>query len=392
MRRLGGFAIVGLFTLVTGLATAGPAAADDPYDVPDQAVITVQGDGSGHGKGLSQYGAYGAANDGLSGEQILDFYYPGAGRGSRTGPVEVWVSGDDGRHLVVDDRTGLMVRAGTGRLMKAHAIQPKADKWRITPTAEGAKVYFHRGSWRLFQSFRGDPAFYAGGAPLTLRTPDGKVDYRGELRSTTYDGDRITVNVLPMEKYVRGVVPAELSSLWPQQAMRAQAVASRTYAAYEREHAGSRPYDLCDTAACQAYGGASAETATSTDAVTATAKRVLTYQGETAFAQYSASNGGYTVDGGHPYLPAQPDPYEGTSSDYYGWTVTITAKQVENAYNLGNLTYLGIETRDGQGPRGGRVQVVRIKTEGGFDGTVTGDSFRRNFGLSSTLFELTDVS
>jgi SpoIID/LytB domain protein len=62
-----------------------------------------------------------------------------------------------------------------------------------------------------------------------------------------------------MESYLRGVVPAEVSpSLWPQEAMRAQAVAARTYAAYERAHAGSRAYDLCDTAACQAYGGASA--------------------------------------------------------------------------------------------------------------------------------------
>ena len=389
MRNLGGIVLVSLLLLVP----IGPAAADDPYDVPDQAVITVTGDGSGHGKGLSQYGAYGAANDGLNGEQILDFYYPATGRGSRTGPVEVWISGDDGRHLVVDDRKGLMVRAGTGRLMKAHAVQPKADKWRITPTVEGAKVFFHRGSWRLFQNFRGDVAFYAGGAPVTLRTPEGKVDYRGELRSTTYGGDRITVNVLPLEKYVRGVVPAELSSLWPQQAMRAQAVASRTYAAYEREHAGSRPYDLCDTAACQAYGGASAETAKSTEAVTATAKKVLTYEGETAFAQYSASNGGYTVDGGYPYLPAQPDPYEGTSSDYYGWTVTVTAKQVENAYNIDNLTDLQVTVRDGDGPRGGRVVTVFLRNDDtDWQGTVTGDSFRRNLGLRSTLFEITDVS
>jgi SpoIID/LytB domain protein len=388
MRRLGGLVIAGLLTVVP----AAPAVADDPYDVPDQATITVTGDGSGHGKGLSQYGAYGAANDGLDAGQILDFYYPGTERGTRGGAVEVWISRDDGRHLVVEDRTKLMVRAGTGRLMKAHAIQPKADKWRITPTAEGAKVFFHRGTWRLFQSFRGDVAFFAGGAPITLRTPDGPVDYRGELRSTTHDGDRITVNVLPLDRYIRGVVPAELSSLWPQQAMRAQAVASRTYAAYEREHAGARPYDLCDTAACQAYGGASAETAKSDEAVAATAKQVLTFGGETAFAQYSASNGGWTVDGGYPYLPAQQDPYEGASPDYYGWTVTVTSKQIENAYNLGNLTYLGIETRDGQGPRGGRVQVVRIKTEGGFDGTVTGDSFRRNLGLRSTLFEITRVS
>ena len=195
-----------------------------------------------------------------------------------------------------------------------------------------------------------------------------------------------------MEKYVRGVVPAELSSIWPQQAMRAQAVASRTYAAYEREHTGNPDYDLCDTAACQAYGGATAETAKTDKAVGATARRVLTYDGETAFAQYSASNGGWTVDGGRPYLPAQEDPYEGSSTDFYGWSVEVTAADVEKAYNIDNLTSIAIETRDGRGPRGGRVETVRLENaDTEWSGTVTGDSFRRNFGLFSTLFEITSV-
>ncbi len=339
------------------LATAAPAVADAPYPVPDNGTITVEGDGSGHGKGLSQYGAYGAARapHNLDADQILDFYYPGT--------------------------------------EQAHRMEPRAERWRITPTAEGAKVSYHRGRWRTFQNFRGDVGFEAGGAPITLRTPDSRVAYRGALRSTTYDGDRITVNVLPMEKYVRGVLPAELSSIWPQQAMRAQAVASRTYAAYERGHAGMRPYDLCDTAACQAYGGASAETTRTDEAVAATARRVLTYGGETAFAQYSASNGGWTVDGGRPYLPAQEDPYEqNMSPDYYGWTVEVTISDVEDVYNIDNLTSIAIETRDGDGPRGGRVETVRLENaDTEWSGTVTGDSFRRNFGLFSTLFEITAV-
>src|SRR5690242_16721597 len=104
-------AAIGALALLT---VAAPALADDPYAVPDQATITVVGDGSGHGKGLSQYGAYGAARApyNLDGEQILDFYYPGTERGSARSPIEVWISGDDGRFLTVDDRKGLMVRAG----------------------------------------------------------------------------------------------------------------------------------------------------------------------------------------------------------------------------------------------------------------------------------------
>ena len=62
--------------------------------------------------------------------------------------------------------------------------------------------------------------------------------------------------MVPMDAYVRGVVTSEMiASTWPPQALRAQAVASRTYAAYERDHTSRTAYDLCDTAACQVYGG-----------------------------------------------------------------------------------------------------------------------------------------
>lgn len=368
-----------------------PAAADDPYDVPDSATITITGDGSGHGKGLSQYGAYGAANQGLKVGEILDFYYPGTTAGQSGGKVAVWISGDDDKDLVVDDQSGLTLKSlATRTSFKLN--EPRATGWRLQPSGGKTVVAFRTASWHTFKTLRGDAEVAAGGAPIGLRTPDGRVSYRGALRSTHHDGDRVTVNVLPMEKYVRGVVPAELSSIWPQQAMRAQAVASRTYAAYERGHTSNADYDLCDTAACQAYGGASAETDKTDEAVAQTAKRILSYQGSTAFAQYSASNGGYTVDGGKPYLPAQADPYEGTSPDYYGWTVTVSAKQIENAYNLDNLTDLQIQFRDGRGPRGGRVTAVLLRNDDtGWEGTVSGDSFRRNLGLRSTLFTITEV-
>jgi SpoIID/LytB domain protein len=253
-------------------------------------------------------------------------------------------------------------------------------------------VSYRTGSWHRWRVLRGDVEFAAGKAPITLHTPAGSVRYRGALLSTWHEGKRVTVNVLPMEAYLRGVVPAEVAAAsWPQQAMRAQAVAARTYAAYERQHGGNPDYDLCDTAACQAYGGASAEYATSNTAVSKTAGRILTYHGKTAFAQYSASNGGWTVDGGEPYLVARKDPYEGTSPDYYGWTVRISARKIEKAYRIENLSSIAVESRDGNGRRGGRVVTVRLASTTGWTGTVTGDSFRRNFGLASTMFEITSV-
>ena len=385
------------FTLaLAAVLVAVPAHADDPHPVPGTATtVTVEGDGSGHGKGLSQYGAYGAARapHNLKVGEILDFYYPRTRLRDTGGKVRVLVSADDDRDLVVDDRAGLTVRnLASGRSWRLD--HRKATRWRVRPNAAGDQVVSYRTrAWHPVRVIKADAELAAGGRPLTLRTPDGSVRYRGALRSVDHDGERVTVNVVPMEQYLRGVVPAEVAaSSWPQHAMRAQAVAARTYAAYEREHAGNPDYDLCDTAACQAYGGASREHPASDTAVARTARKILTHRGETAFAQYSASNGGWTVDGGRPYLPAKQDRYEGTSSDYYGWTVEIPVGAIEDVYNIDNLTSIAIETRDGNGRRGGRVGTVRLENvDTGWTGTVTGDSFRRNFGLLSTLFAITSV-
>lgn len=382
-------------TTVAAVAAVGPApssaaAADQLWEVPDSATIVIRGDGSGHGKGLSQYGAYGAANRGLTAGEILDFYYPGTGRGETGGRVRVWIRGDDDRDLVVDAVRGLRVR----NLRTGRSWQPRgtgARRWRVRPNRAGDNVVSYRTRrWRTWRVLDGDVELSAGRRPLTLRAPGGAARYRGSLRSVRLPRQRITVNAVPMEHYVRGVVPAEMAASWPQQALRAQAVAARTFAAHERG-AGNTYYDVCDTSACQVYGGVAVEHRAADRAVAATARGILTHEGEIAFAQYSASNGGWTVDGGRPYLPAQQDPYEGGSPDYYDWRRSFTARQVERAFGLGNLTRLGVESRDGHGPRGGRVTSVRIRTAAGFDDTVTGEKFRRNLGLPSGIHEITAV-
>ena len=163
-----------------------------------------------------------------------------------------------------------------------------------------------RGGWQKWTMFPGAAEFSAGNQPVTLRLPEhGSAEYRGALRSV----EKHTVNVLPIDRYVQGVVPREVPAEWPAQAVRAQAVAARTYAAFERETATSY-YDICDTESCQVYGGSRDEHPATDAAVKATAGRVVLYQGQPAFTQFSSSNGGYSSAGSQPYLVAQPDPYE----------------------------------------------------------------------------------
>lgn len=393
-------AALALVVAVPTLVAASPALADAPQPVPDHATITFTGDGYGHGKGMSQWGAQGAARAGLGYQQILGFYYPGTALGDLGGRIKVRVTADDDSDLVVDDRAGLTVRnLSTGRSWKLD--EPGARRWRIRPVATGNEISYRTRSWHTWRTVRADAEFAADGAPVALRTPAGVVAYRGALRSTMYDDGqtvrRVTVNVLSLDGYVRGVVPREvIASTWAPQALRAQAVAARTYAAYERDHTNRTAYDLCDTAACQVYGGYSAEYPTSNDAVAATARQVVTYQGEVAFAQFSASNGGYTVaDAAFPYLKAQPDTYDEQMGQYYGWTTTLSDADIEAQWpKVGNLSSISIDTRDGNDlvpSRGGRVVTMTLSGDGQ-PVTVSGETFRSRFGLRSTLFTISSVA
>jgi SpoIID/LytB domain protein len=386
--------------VVAALAATGvPATAQaaDSWPVTPTATISISGDGYGHGKGLSQWGAQRAAkNWQLSYDQILGFYYPETALGEEGGRIKVRITADDGGTLVVDAQPGLTVRDLTTRQVWK-TDQPDTKRWRIRAVAGGSEIAYRTDRWHFWRTVAGDAQFAAGSSPVALHTAGGVVDYRGALRSTMYDDGktvrRVTVNVVPLDAYVRGVVPREvIASIWEPAAMQAQAVAARSYAAYERDHTSRTAYDLCDTAACQVYGGASAEYYRSDDAVAATARQVVTYGGAVAFTQFSASNGGWTVaDAGFPYLTAQADQYDEWAHAYYDWTASLTDTAIEEQWpTIGNLTSISIDSRDGNGNRGGRVLTMTLTGDAGVVHP-TGEQFRSRFGMKSTMFEITNV-
>ena len=366
-----------------------PAAAEE---VPAAASYTVTGYGYGHGHGLSQYGAQGAANQGLSWKQIIGFYYPGTRLGKARGTIKVLLTADK-KDVVVDARDGLRLTRLTGRkAFNLAKVRPKATRWRIMPRGSRSVVSYRipsRGGWQKWTTFPGAAEFSAGNQPVTLRLPrHGSADYRGALRSV----EKHTVNVLPLDRYVQGVVPREVPAEWPAQAVRAQAVAARTYAAFERETATSY-YDICDTESCQVYGGVADEHPATNAAVKATGGRVVLYQGQPAFTQFSSSNGGYSSAGSQPYLAAQPDPYEASSDNPNDpWTATVTSAQIEKAWPVVSKLVSLSFSRDGLGSHfGGRVTSVTLTGSlGGLPTSVkvSGDDFRSRLGLKSTWLEL----
>lgn len=145
------------------------------------------------------------------------------------------------------------------------------------------------------------------------RTYEGRVEFRA-----TESGNLSVIGVLPIERYLLGVVPSEIGSGAPLEAMKAQAVAARSetvIALRTRKYAGD-DYDICSDVNCQAYSGATKRTADTDAAVAATRGMILTYHGEPAGAYYASNCGGHSEDstsvwpGRHP--GAQPEYWSGT--------------------------------------------------------------------------------
>ena len=350
--------------------------------------VELVGNGYGHGKGLSQYGAQRAASNGVGHRKILSFYYPRTRFGKAGGTIKVLISGDTGNDLVVKDRSGLRVRSlGSNRTWRLRTSA--ARKWRITPADGGARstiAWRGSGGWTVWRTVRGQAEFSAGGKPVRLLGPAGPTSYRGTLRSAENERGRVTVNVLPLEQYLRGVVPLEVPAEWSPAAVRAQAIAARTYAAFERRNSTRAAYDLCDTTSCQVYGGASAEHPASNKAVRKTRKDVVVRKGKSILAQFNASSGGWTADGGRPYLVARKDPWSRRA--YHHWRATITRNQIEQQWpGIGNFRRIKILRRTGDGEWNGRV--VRLRVVGSRDRvTMSGEDFRFRFGLRSSWFRV----
>jgi stage II sporulation protein D len=389
-------AALGAVMMTAYAAPAGAAGGPERLPVPGGATVTIHGRGYGHGHGLSQYGAEGAARQGLSAKQIVHFYYPHTKAGTAKGIAKVLITADSDNDTTVVAEPGISVRdLGTGATTPLPTTGAGADatKWRMSADpAGGTDVSYLTDTWHVLTTLRGDGEFQRHGG-LSLVVGSATVDYRGSLQSRTPENGsanaRVTVNRVSLDSYVRAVVPREMPSYWHQAALKAQAIAARTYASYEIEHSTNRLYQLCDTSLCQVYGGRSAEVASTDRAVKDTARQIRTFHGDAAFTQFSASDGGWTSDGGEPYLPARKDPYDGWSGNHVSpWTTKVKAAVIDKAWpKLGHLRSITVDQRDGHGQWGGRALVVTL---GGSKRNiiVSGDSFRFTLGLRSSWFDL----
>jgi stage II sporulation protein D len=171
---------------------------------------------------------------------------------------------------------------------------------------------------------------------LALRAARDTRHYRGSV-SVRADGNTLVIiNHVGLEEYLYGVVTKESVPSWPLEALKAQAVASRTYALYQVEHRRDRAYDMVDDEGSQVYGGVEGESAPGRRAVDETRGMVLAYGDRPIYAMFTANTGWYTgdpkfiFDQALPYLNAVPDPY--SPGEQLGhWTRTYGADELRRA-------------------------------------------------------------
>ncbi|HME81430.1 MAG TPA: SpoIID/LytB domain-containing protein [Candidatus Eremiobacteraceae bacterium] len=215
-------------------------------------------------------------------------------------------------------------------------------------------------------------------SPLVV---DGRT-YRGRVWiSRDDDGTLDVIDELDLEQYLYGVVGAEMDPAWPEVALQAQAIASRSYAvarAALHEYPG---YDVKAGEQDQAYGGVNVETQASVDAVESTRGVVLTYQYHVVKAYYSSCDGGYTADGSNlsdpqPYLLAQPDPYA-AESPHLSWSASVPLSSFSQAFRA-QVADIGEITAIAPGPAdaSGRLTSVTVTGTGGAR-TISGPLFRQ---------------
>ena len=395
VRRL----VVGLAALLTLGLLVVPAQGSDVAGRPPDGVFVFDGRGFGHGRGLSQYGAYGAALQGLSHAQILAFYYAGTVLGTApSAQRRVLLTGEDG-DLVVSNGPGLAVRdeasgavVGTGGRGDWSQVRVRVDGLVVRVEAlQGA-------AWVSVLPPSGGPIRLEGPPVLTLHHPAGLRSYRGALTAALsgQPGKPLyVVNTVGLDDYVRGVVPAEMPSSWHPEALKAQTVAARSYGMQPCPQRTAYPatglYDVVDTTSCQVYGGAGAERTSTNQAVTDTAGQVLRLNGSVVRTEFSASNGGRSLEGGT--FAGKQDPYDAVGaqaarSTVHRWTgVKVPAAKLEQAFGTGLLREIRVLSRDGFGEWGGRVQRVRLVGDSRTV-EVTGDQVRSAAGLRSRWFDL----
>jgi stage II sporulation protein D len=248
-------------------------------------------------------------------------------------------------------------------------------------TDSGANaVTFTNGGKIMFIADGNSPArAMCGSGIITI----GSTGYRDSIEFDVNGSNIMGVNVIDMNKYLYGVVPSEMSASWNEEALKAQAVAARTYAYSNKTKHGN--YDLCDSVCCQDYNGTTKEQQSTTDAVNATGDEKIYYNNNLISAYYFSSSGGKTASSENTwsevisYLRGVDEVAE---KEYKQWTRTYTYQQFSEICKSKGLDVGTVTAVNAEYDNDGLVSALSFTGSGGTK-SVYKDGIRSFFSASS---------
>ncbi|MEI6157703.1 MAG: SpoIID/LytB domain-containing protein [Atribacterota bacterium] len=283
--------------------------------------------------------------------------------------------------IIISSPGGLTIQAGR----KIYTISPDV---KCTFLSEDDRVVWE--GHRLFSpsfllSPKGQSFLYYGSRP-----------YRGKFILKNQSDSLDLVNLLPLDDYIKGTIKLEINPSWPEEAVRAQIVASRTYAVSNLGRHQETGYDFCSSSHCQNYGGVNSEDPAANRMVDLTHDIILTYQNQPAGVCFHSESGGTTDSAVNvwgkdvPYLVSVDSPWE-KDSPHFSWEVQFTASELRFALEHAGLIQGEVwDLQVVSGSNGGRIKNILVKTDSR-EYQIPPNQFRAALGfdlLPSTFFEV----
>jgi stage II sporulation protein D len=343
-----------------------------PAASPAGTVFLLDGRGWGHGVGMSQWGAEGYARHGYPYDRILAHYYP---------------------HTVLTVVHPRHVRVLLARGLQKLRIGSAAPFVAVDPT--GRKIHLPAGSVLVGRKLRvhhlklrSPLRFEPGAQPLQVEY----AGYRGDVIVRRKPGGLQVVNIVPLDRYLRGVVPGEVPRGWHDATYKAQAVASRSYTLATLKP--GKEFDLFPDTRSQVYEGVAGEQPETNLAIGATAGQVLTWDGTIIPAYYFSTSGGRTSSIHDawpqstqvPYLVSVPDPYDYISPHHVWPTTLLSPEGVGRALGLQDVRDAVVVENSS-----GRAASVRVLAASGWR-TFPAETVREKFKLGSNDFAIRAMS
>ena len=362
-----------LFTLALLLAGTASASAESK--------LTIRGAGFGHGVGMSQYGALGFAKKGTGYREILAHYYTGTSLGTAPSrPVRVLIASPTGV-----TRFSAATRAGNRKLdsRKSYGARARGGSVDLL-SSTGRRLATVPAPLRVTSTAK---------SPVVLA---GKGAYRGALELRPAGRGLNVINAVSLEHYLQGVVPVESPASWPIEALKAQAVAARTYAITTTKSGDG--FDQYADTRSQVYGGVGVEVASTNQAVRETRGEVVTYDGQPVVTFFFSTSGGRTEDVENtslgnkplPWLKSVADPHDDVSPVHRWGPIRMSLSEAGRKLSgLVKGSFRGIDVIS----RGRSPRVVAADVVGSGGRTrVTGAQLRARLGLRDTWAYFTAVS